>query len=47
LGTDVRDPADRTRKLTYLTIKRLVTAAVFLAAAAVIVSVLVRYWPAR
>jgi succinyl-CoA synthetase alpha subunit len=47
LGTDVRDPADRTRKLTYLTIKRLVTAAVFLVAAAVIVSVLVRYWPAR
>ena len=44
LGTDVRDPADRKRKPSYLTIKRLVAAAVFLAAAAVVVGVMVRYW---
>jgi TIR domain len=47
LGADVRDPADRKRKLTYLTIKRLVAAAAFLAVAAVVVGVLVRYWPSK
>jgi hypothetical protein len=47
LGTDVRDPADRKRKPSYLTIKRLLAAAVFLAAAAVVVGVMVRYWPSR
>ena len=47
LGADVMDPADRTRKLSYLTIKRLVSAAVFLVAAAVVIGVLVRYWPAK
>jgi hypothetical protein len=45
LGTDVRDPADRKRKPSYLTIKRLIAAAVFLAAAAIVVGVMVRYWP--
>jgi TIR domain len=45
LGTDVRDPADRIHKPSYLTIKRLIAAVVFLAAAAVVVGVMVRYWP--
>src|SRR3984885_10125193 len=43
-GRDVRDPADRKRKPSYLTIKRLVAAAVFLAAGAVVVGVMVRHW---
>jgi TIR domain len=47
LGTDVRDPADRKRKPSYLTIKRLVAVAVFLVVAAVVVGVMVRYWPSR
>ncbi|MEO7207627.1 MAG: toll/interleukin-1 receptor domain-containing protein [Steroidobacteraceae bacterium] len=47
LGTDVRDPADRKRKPSYLTKKRLLAAAVFLVLAAVVVGVLVRYWPSR
>jgi hypothetical protein len=45
LGTDVRDPTGRKRKPSYLTIKRLIAAAVFLAAAAVVIGVMVRYWP--
>jgi hypothetical protein len=47
LGADVRDPADRKRKPSYLTIKRLVAAAVFLVIAAVVVGVMVRYWPSK
>jgi hypothetical protein len=47
LGTDVRNPADRKRKPSYLTIRRLVAAAVFLVAAALVVFVLVRYWPSK
>jgi hypothetical protein len=47
LGTDVRDPADRKRKPSYLTIKRVVAAAVFLVVAAVVVCVMVRYWPSK
>jgi hypothetical protein len=47
LGTDVRDPADRKRKPSYLTIKRAVAAAVFLILAAVVVGVMVRYWPSK
>ena len=47
LGTDVRDPADRKRKPSYLTIKRLLAAAVFLVIAAVVVGVMVRYWPSK
>ena len=46
-GTDVRDPADRKRKPSYLTIRRVVAAAVFLFAAAVVVGVMVRYWPSK
>jgi TIR domain len=46
-GTDAKDPADRKRKLSYLTIKRVVAAAVFLLVAAVVVGVMVRYWPSR
>jgi TolB-like protein/Flp pilus assembly protein TadD len=47
LGTDVRDPADRKRKPSYLTIRRLVAAAVFLVVTAVVVGVVVRYWPSK
>jgi TolB-like protein len=47
LGTDVRDPADRKRKPSYLTTKRLVAAAVFLVVAAVVIGVMVRYWPSK
>jgi len=47
LGTDVRDPADRKRKPSYLTIKRVIAAAVFLLLAAVVVGVMVRYWPSK
>jgi len=47
LGTDVRDPADRKRKPSYLTIKRVVIAAVFLVVAALVVGVIVRYWPSK
>jgi hypothetical protein len=47
LGTDVRNPADRKRKPSYLTIRRLVAAAMFLAAAAIVIGVLVRYWPSN
>ena len=45
LGTDVRNPAEETLKFRYRTIKRLIAMAVFLVAAAVIIGVLVRYWP--
>jgi TolB-like protein/Tfp pilus assembly protein PilF len=47
LGTDVRNPADRKRKPSYLTIKRLVAAAVFVVVAAVVVGVMVRNWPSK
>jgi hypothetical protein len=47
LGTDVRDPADRKRKPSYLTIKRLIATAVFLVIAAVVVGVMMRYWPSK
>jgi TolB-like protein len=46
-GTDVRDPADRKRKPSYLTIRRVVAAAVFLFVAAVVVGVMIRYWPSK
>jgi len=46
-GTDVRDPADRKRKPSYLTIRRVVAAAAFLFVAAVVVGVMVRYWPSK
>ena len=44
LGSDVRDPADRNRKPSYLIIKRVIATAVFLVVAAVVVGVIVRYW---
>jgi hypothetical protein len=47
LGADVRDPADRKRKPSHLTIKRLIAAGVFLVAAALVVGVMVRYWPSK
>jgi TolB-like protein len=47
LGTDVRNPAHRKRNLNYLTIKRLVAAAAFVVVAAVVVGVMVRYWPSK
>jgi TolB-like protein len=47
LGADVRDPAERKRKPSYQTIKRLVAVAVFLSVAAVVVGVMVRYWPSK
>ena len=47
LGDDASYPAVRKRKLSYLTIKRLVAAAVFLVVAAIVVSVVVRYWPSK
>jgi hypothetical protein len=47
LGIDAKDPADRKRKLSYLTIKRVVAAVVFLAIAAVVAGVMIRYWPSK
>jgi hypothetical protein len=47
LGTDVGNPADHRRKPSYLTVKRLIAAAVFLLVAALVVGVMVRYWPAK
>jgi hypothetical protein len=45
LGTDVSDPADRKRKPSYRTIKRTIAAAVFLVLVALVIGVMVRYWP--
>ena len=47
LGTDVSDPADRKRKPSYPAVKLVVVAAVFLVVAALIVGVMVRYWPSQ
>jgi hypothetical protein len=47
LGIDAGNPADRKRKLKFLTIQRVFAAAVFLVAAAIVVGVLVRYWPSK
>lgn len=47
LGTDVRNSTDRNRKPSYLTIRRLGATAMFLVAAAVVIGVLVRYWPSN
>jgi TolB-like protein/Flp pilus assembly protein TadD len=47
LGTDVRDPADRKPRSHYLVIKRMVVGAVLLVVAALVVGVLVRYWPSK
>jgi TolB-like protein len=47
LGADASNPADRKRKPSYLTIQRVFAAAVFLVAAAIVVGVVVRYWPSK
>jgi TolB-like protein/Flp pilus assembly protein TadD len=47
LGADAMNPADRKRKPSYLTIQRVVAAAVFLVVAAIVVGVVVRYWPSK
>jgi TolB-like protein/Tfp pilus assembly protein PilF len=47
LGADARNPADRKRKPSYLTIQRVFAAAAFLVVAAVVVGVMVRYWPSK
>jgi len=47
LGTDARHPADRNRKFSYLTIQRVIGAAVFLVVAALVVAVMARYWPSK
>jgi len=47
LGTDVEDPADRKRKPSYRTIRRGVAAAALLVIAAVVVGVMLRYWPSK
>jgi TolB-like protein len=47
LGADVKDPADRKRRPSYRTIKRVVAAAVFLVVAAMVAGVMVRYWPSK
>jgi TIR domain len=47
LGTDARNPADQTRRVSYLTIKLVGAAAVILIIAALVVGILVRYWPSQ
>jgi hypothetical protein len=47
LGTDARHLADRSRKPSYLTIQRVIAAAVFLVVAALVVGVVARYWPSK
>jgi hypothetical protein len=47
LGADVRNPADLKRRPSYLTTKRLLAAAVFFAVTALVVGVIVRYWPSK
>jgi adenylate cyclase len=47
LGVDASNPADRKRKLKFLTIHRVIAAAVFLVVAAIVVGVVVRYWPSK
>ncbi len=47
LGVDACYPAARKPRPSYLTIKRLVAAAVFLVVAAVVAGVMVRYWPSK
>lgn len=47
LGTDGGHPSERQRRPSYLTIRRIIFAAAFLLAAAVVVGVVIRYWPSR
>jgi TolB-like protein len=47
LGADAANPADRKRKLKFSTIHRVIAAAVFLVVAAIVVGVVIRYWPSK
>ncbi len=47
LGSDGGNPSERQRRPSYLTIKRVIVATIFLLAAAVVVGVVIRYWPAK
>ena len=47
LGAEARYSVDEKRKLSYLTIRRLVTAAIAVVIAAVVVGVMIRYWPSN
>ena len=47
LGADASNLADRRRKPSYLTIQRVFAAVVFLVVAAIVVGVVVRYWPSK
>ena len=47
LGNDVRNPADHKLTVSHLTIKRAGAAAVFLIIAALVIGVLIRYWPSQ
>ena len=47
LGADAGRSADRKRKPSHLAIRRAITAAVFLVAAALVVGVVARYWPSK
>jgi TolB-like protein/Tfp pilus assembly protein PilF len=47
LGADASNPADRERKLKFSTIHRVIAGAVFLVVAAIVVGVVVRYWPSK
>jgi TolB-like protein len=47
LGADASNPADRKRQPSYLTIHRVIAAVVFLVVAAIVIGVVVRYWPSK
>ena len=47
LGSDGGNPSERQRRPSYLTIKRIIVATIFLLAAAMVVGVVFRYWPAK
>jgi TolB-like protein len=47
LGRDVQNPSGIKRRLSHLTLRRALAAAIFLVAAAVVVAVMTRYWPSK
>jgi TolB-like protein/Flp pilus assembly protein TadD len=47
LGVDAKNPADRKRKPRYLTFQRVFANAVFLIVAAIVIGVVLRYWPSK
>jgi TolB-like protein len=47
LGSDASNLVDRKRKPSYLTIRRSLTATVFLIVTAIVVGIVIRYWPSR